>query len=133
VAGHRTAPDADLPLRVSVPFGPTNSVRSDPVDSLPLAALPAWNPECFRINPGNAGIPAFGGPESVYSLLRLYGGNHMLTRSCLRLEPDVVRRLRALNLAPNFKNNDDRRWTVLARKVMELGLLQLEREMGVKQ
>ena len=57
----------------------------------------------------------------------------MLTRSCLRLEPDVVQRLRALNLAHNYRHGEDRRWTELARKAMELGLGLLEREMGVKQ
>lgn len=55
----------------------------------------------------------------------------MLTRSCLRLDPEVARRLRALNLAQNYKHGEDRRWTELARRAMELGLLQLEREMGV--
>ena len=57
----------------------------------------------------------------------------MLTRSCLRLNPDVVRRLRALNLAHNYKHGEDRRWTELARLAMKLGLEQLEGEMGVKQ
>ena len=55
----------------------------------------------------------------------------MLTRSCLRLDPDVVRRLKAINLAHNYKHGEDRRWTELARRATELGLLQLEREMGV--
>ena len=55
----------------------------------------------------------------------------MLTKSCLRLDPDVVQRLRALNLARNYRNGEERPWTQLARRAMELGLRELEKEMGV--
>lgn len=55
----------------------------------------------------------------------------MLSRSCLRVDLEVARRLRALATAHNYKHGEDRRWTEFARKAMELGLRELEREMGV--